>query len=44
MLSSIKKPGGCRILALDREAGRVQQAYFDADQWIVRNVVVFRRR
>lgn len=40
MLSSIKKLTGCRILAVDGEAGRVRDVYLDDDQWVVRYLVV----
>ena len=40
MLSSIKKLSGCRILAVDGEAGRVRDVYLDDDQWLVRYLVV----
>jgi len=40
MLNSIKKLSGCRILAVDGEAGRVRDAYIDDDQWVVRYLVV----
>lgn len=40
MLSSVKKLSGCRILAVDGEAGRVREAYFNDDQWVVSYLVV----
>ena len=40
MLNSIKKLSGCRILAVDGEAGRVRDVYLDDDQWVVRYLVV----
>ena len=40
MLSSIKKLSGCRILAVDGEAGRVRDVYLDDDRWVVRYLVV----
>jgi hypothetical protein len=40
MLSSIRKLSGCRILAIDGEAGRVRDVYFDDTRWVVRYLVV----
>src|SRR5678815_369496 len=39
-MNSIKKLVGCRILAVDGEAGSVREAYLDDDQWVVRYLVV----
>ena len=40
MLRSIKQLHGCSILATDGEIGKVDEFYFDDDQWRIRYLVV----
>jgi hypothetical protein len=43
-MNSIKKLTGCRIRAVDGEAGNVRETCLDDDQWVLRYLVVDTRR
>jgi sporulation protein YlmC with PRC-barrel domain len=40
VLQTIRKVEGCQIVATDGEIGRIDDIYFDDDQWVVRYLIV----